>query len=64
VDTYEALEKVAKARDRVDHSVEARDQAIADARASDCSLRQIAEAAGMNHEKVRQILAARGVARV
>jgi hypothetical protein len=64
VDTYEALEHVAKARARVDDAVEARDRAIAEARLSDCSLRQIAEAAGMNHEKVRTILTNLGVARI
>lgn len=63
MDTYQALEKVAEARTAVDSSVELRDAAIVEARRSDCSLRQIAEAAGINHEKVRQILSARGVVR-
>lgn len=61
-DVYQALENVAKAREDHDKAVAARDAAIAEARRSEASLRQIAEAAGISHEKARKILREQGVA--
>ena len=56
MDLFVSLAPLIEARRAVEHAARELVQAIMDARGAGLSLRAIADAAGVSHEKVRQIL--------
>jgi len=56
MDLFVSLAPLIEARRAVEHADRELVQAIMDARGAGLSLRAIADAAGVSHEKVRQIL--------